>query len=66
LTYAATGRDGDLNCVPAGLADIFEIERLVRRFVLASVNVERSGIDRDLNAGRPVGVHGPVFVMETL
>ena len=55
-----------MNCVPAGLADVFEIERLVRRFVLPSVNVERSGIDRYLNTGRPVGVHGPIFVMETL
>lgn len=55
-----------MDSVPAGLADVLEVEWLVGGFVLPSVNVQRSGVDRDLNAGRPVGVHGAVFVVETL
>lgn len=64
-TYTTAGGDGDLDRVPAGLADVLEVERLVGGFVLSSVNVQRSGVDRHLNTSRPVGVHRSVFVVET-
>lgn len=65
-SYAAASGDGDLDGVPPGLADVLEVEWLVRGFVLSSVNVQRSGVDRDLHTRRPVGVHGAIFVVETL
>ena len=64
--YAATGGDGDLDGVPSGLTDVFEVERLVRRLVLTAVDVEGRGVDRHLDAGRPIGVHRPILVVETL
>lgn len=38
----------------------------MRRFVLAPVDGQRRGVDTDGHRGRPIGVHLPVFVMETL
>lgn len=36
----------------------------MRRFILSAVNVQRSGVDRYLDAGWPIGVHGPILVVE--
>ena len=63
-TYTTASGDGDLDGVSPDLADVFEVERLVGRFVLSPVNVEWSGVDRHLDAGRPIGIHGSVFVVE--
>ncbi len=64
MTYAAASRNGNLDRVSSRLADVFEIERLMGGFVLATVNAEWGCINRNLNAGWPVGVHGPILMVE--
>jgi len=62
----ATRGDGDLYGVAAGLTDLLEVQRLMGSLVLPTVDAERRRVDRHLHAGRPVGVHLPILVVETL
>ena len=63
---AAASRDRDLDCVPAGLADLLQVERLVAGLPLrGSLYRQRLGVDTDLDTAGPVGVHGSVLVVET-
>ena len=64
-TYTTASRYGDLDRVTPNLANVFEVEWLVSRFILSPVDVEWSGVDRHLDAGRPISIHGSVFVMKT-
>lgn len=66
VTHAAAGSDSDLDGVPARLADVLQVERLVGGLVVTALDGERRGVDADLDGGRPVGVHLPVLVVVTL
>lgn len=65
-THATTGGDGDLDGVPARLAHVFQVQRLVGGLVVAPLDGEGRGVDADLDRGRPVGVHLPVLVVVAL
>lgn len=65
-TYAAAGGDCDLNCVPSGLAYVFQVQRLVGGFIVTPLDGERRGVYTDLDRCRPVGVHLTVFVVVAL
>uniref|UniRef100_A0A182Q7S8 Uncharacterized protein n=1 Tax=Anopheles farauti TaxID=69004 RepID=A0A182Q7S8_9DIPT len=65
-TYATARADGDLDRVAAGLAHLLQVERPVRVLVVAPVDLERRRVRRHLHARRPVRVHLPVLVVETL
>lgn len=65
-THAAAGGDSDLDGVPAGLADMLQVERLVGGLVVATLNGERRGVDAHLHRGWPVGVHLPVLMVVAL
>lgn len=66
LTYTTTRRNGDLYRVPTWLADLLEIKRFVQRLVFSPVYDEGGGIDGHLHRSRPIGVHVPILMMETL
>lgn len=65
-TYTAAGSDCDLDCVPSGLAYMFQVQRFVGGLVVAPLNGERRGVYADLDRCRPVGVHLTVFVVVAL
>lgn len=65
-TYTTARRHGNLYCVPSYLTDILQIKRLVGRFVLPAIDDEGIRVDGDLHARRPIRVHLPVLVVETL
>lgn len=63
-TYTTTSRHGDLNSVAADLTDIFEVKWFMCRFIFSTIDVQWSGVDRHLDASRPISIHGSVFVVE--
>lgn len=65
-THTTAGGDRDLDGVPPRLADVLQVQWLVGRFVVASLDGERRGVHADLDRGRPVGVHLSVFMMVAL
>ena len=65
-TYTAAGRDRDLDGVAASLTNLLQVERFVASLPLrGSLYRQRLGVDADLDAAGPVGVHGSVLVVET-
>lgn len=66
VTHATAGSDGDLDGVPPRLADVLQVQGLVGCFVVPSLDGEGRGVDADLDGGRPVCVHLPVFVVVAL
>lgn len=65
-TYTTARRNGNLYRVPARLTHLLEIERFVQSLVFPSVYDERGGVDRHLHRSRPIGVHVPILMVETL
>lgn len=65
-THTAASGDGDLYGVSARDADILNIEWFVWCFLFPAVNVEGRCVDGRLHRRRPVGVHLPILVVETL
>lgn len=51
-SYAAAGGDGDLDGVPARLADVLQVQRLVGSFVVTSLDGEGRGIHAHLGKCR--------------
>lgn len=47
-SYAAAGGDGDLDGVPARLTHLLQVQRLMGRFVVASLDGERSCVHTHL------------------
>lgn len=45
---------------------MFQVQRFVRGFVVASFDGERRGVDADLDRRWPVGVHLTVFMVVAL
>lgn len=54
-THATTGGDGDLDGVPAQLAHLLQVQSLVRRLVVATLDGQRRGVHAHLRNGTATG-----------
>lgn len=64
MTYTTARADRDLDRVAAGLAHRLQVQRPMRALVLATIDHQRCRVGRHLHAGRPIGVHLSIFVVE--
>ena len=66
ISYTAACSDCYLDGVPPWLADLLQVQGFVGGLVVAPLDGQGVGVDRDLNRGGPVCVHLPVLVVVAL
>ena len=66
ISYTAACSDCYLDGVPPRLADLLQVQGFVGGLVVAPLDGQGVGVDRDLNRGGPVCVHLPVLVVVAL
>ena len=66
VTYTAACRNRDLDGVASALTHVLEVEGFVRGLVVTAFYRQRVGVDGHRHRRRPVGVHLPILMVETL
>lgn len=66
FTHTTAGGDCNLDGVSPRLAYMLQVQGFMGGFVVSPLDGEWCGVHADLDRGRPVGVHLPVFMVVAL